>query len=68
MQYFDPEINQSYIPYVIETSIGLDRTILMVLSEAYAEEDSEHAGKTRQSGGTEVPATAGPDQTGRLSR
>jgi glycyl-tRNA synthetase len=39
MQYFDPEINQSYIPYVIETSIGLDRTILMVLSEAYTEED-----------------------------
>jgi glycyl-tRNA synthetase len=39
MQYFDPEINQSYIPYVIETSIGLDRTILMVLSEVYTEED-----------------------------
>ena len=39
MQYFDPEINQNYIPYVIETSIGLDRTILMVLSEAYWEED-----------------------------
>jgi len=39
MQYFDPEINQNYIPYVIETSIGLDRTCLMVLSEAYVEED-----------------------------
>ena len=39
LQYFDPEINQNYIPFVIETSIGLDRTILMVLSEAYAEED-----------------------------
>jgi glycyl-tRNA synthetase len=39
MQYFDPEINESYIPYVIETSIGLDRTILMVLSEAFTEED-----------------------------
>ena len=39
MQYFDSEINQNYIPYVIETSIGLDRTILMMLSEAYAEED-----------------------------
>ena len=39
MQYFDNEINQNYIPYVIETSIGLDRTFLMVLSEAYAEED-----------------------------
>jgi len=39
MQYFDSEINQNYIPYVIETSIGLDRTILMMLSEAFAEED-----------------------------
>jgi glycyl-tRNA synthetase len=38
MQYFDSEINQNYIPYVIETSVGLDRTILMVLSEAYSEE------------------------------
>ena len=39
MQYFDSETNQNYIPYVIETSIGLDRTILMTLSEAYFEED-----------------------------
>lgn len=39
MQYFDTELNQNYIPYVIETSIGLDRTVLMVLSEAYEEED-----------------------------
>lgn len=39
MTYHDPELNQSYIPYVIETSIGLDRTVMMLLSEAYAEED-----------------------------
>ncbi len=39
LQYFDNEINQNYVPYVIETSIGLDRTILMVLSQAYTEED-----------------------------
>ena len=45
MQYFDSEINQNYIPYVIETSIGLDRTILMTLSEAYAEEDLTTAEK-----------------------
>ncbi len=45
MQYFDNEINQNYIPYVIETSIGLDRTILMMLSEAYAEEDLGTADK-----------------------
>ncbi|OQP58640.1 glycine--tRNA ligase [Niastella populi] len=39
MQYFDPEINQNYIPYVLETSVGLDRTFMMVISEAYTEED-----------------------------
>jgi len=39
LTYFDTELNQHYIPYVIETSIGLDRTILMILSEAYQEED-----------------------------
>ncbi|MDB5192619.1 MAG: glycyl-tRNA synthetase [Segetibacter sp.] len=38
MQYFDNEINQNYIPYVIETSIGLDRMFLLILSESYAEE------------------------------
>lgn len=39
LTYFDTEINQHYIPYVIETSIGLDRTIMMVLSQAYEEQD-----------------------------
>jgi glycyl-tRNA synthetase len=39
LTYFDTELNQHYIPYVIETSIGLDRCFMMVLSEAYAEED-----------------------------
>ena len=39
IQYFDPEVNQNYIPYVVETSVGLDRTVLMVLSDAYVEQD-----------------------------
>ncbi len=38
MQYFDPEINQNYVPYVIETSIGLDRMFLLTLCYAYKEE------------------------------
>ena len=38
-QYFDPEINQSYIPYVIETSIGLDRLFLTVLANSLVQED-----------------------------
>src|ERR1700712_1949202 len=45
LTYFDTEINQHYLPYVIETSSGLDRTILMVLSEAYQEEDLSTADK-----------------------
>jgi glycyl-tRNA synthetase len=45
ISYHDPELNQSYIPYVIETSIGLDRTVLMLLSEAYKEEDLSTAEK-----------------------
>ena len=39
LQYFDPEINESYIPYVIETSIGLDRMFLTVLSQSFYEEN-----------------------------
>jgi len=39
MQYFDSEINQNYVPYVVETSIGLDRTCLLVMSEAYTNEE-----------------------------
>lgn len=39
LQYFDPEINQNYIPYVIETSIGLDRMFLLTMINAYEEQD-----------------------------
>ncbi len=38
LQYFDPEINKNYVPYVIETSIGLDRMFLAVLSTSYKNE------------------------------
>ena len=41
LQYFDPETNESYVPYVVETSIGLDRTFLAILSNAYQEEKLE---------------------------
>jgi glycyl-tRNA synthetase len=39
MQYFDPDKNESYIPFVIETSIGVDRMFLQVISASYFEED-----------------------------
>ena len=46
IKYFDPEINESYTPYVIETSIGVDRMFLSVMSAAYHEEILEN-GETR---------------------
>lgn len=46
MQYFDPELNKSYTPYVIETSIGVDRLFLSVLAGSYCEETLEN-GETR---------------------
>lgn len=41
IEYFDPELNQSYTPYVIETSIGVDRMFLSVMAAAYTEEQLE---------------------------
>ena len=46
LQYFDSELNQNYVPYVIETSIGLDRMFLRVMSECLMEEALEN-GETR---------------------
>ncbi len=39
LMYFDPEKNESYVPYVIETSIGVDRMFLSIMSGAYCEEE-----------------------------
>ncbi len=39
LRYFDPEINESYVPYVVETSIGLDRMFLAVLASSLKEEE-----------------------------
>ena len=46
LRFFDPETNESYVPYVIETSIGVDRMFLAVFSHAYTEEKLED-GSTR---------------------
>lgn len=46
LQYFDHEINESYVPYVVETSIGLDRMFLAVFSNSLVEEELEN-GSTR---------------------
>jgi glycyl-tRNA synthetase len=41
LQYFDPELSENYVPYVVETSIGLDRMFLAVLSTSLQEETLE---------------------------
>ena len=46
LQYFDPERNENYVPYVVETSVGLDRMFLAVFSWALREETLED-GSTR---------------------
>jgi glycyl-tRNA synthetase len=46
LQFFDPELNKNYTPYVVETSIGLDRMFLAVLSNSLQEETLED-GSTR---------------------
>jgi glycyl-tRNA synthetase len=41
LQYFDPELNENYVPYVVETSVGLDRMFLAVLSSSLQNEKLE---------------------------
>ena len=41
-EYLDPETNQKYVPYVIESTCGLDRAVLAVLFDAYKEEELEN--------------------------
>jgi glycyl-tRNA synthetase len=43
LQYFDNESNQNFVPYVVETSIGLDRMFLAVLANSYKEEKLTNA-------------------------
>ncbi len=46
MEYFDPQTQERYLPFVVETSVGLDRTILMLLCDAYREEEVEGEKRT----------------------
>ena len=46
IKYFDPELNESYVPYVVETSIGVDRMFLSVFCSCYEEQKLE-TGETR---------------------
>lgn len=60
-QYFDSEINQNYIPYVIETSIGLDRMFLSILCNSYDEETiNKEDGTTDSRVVLHIPAKLAP--------
>jgi glycyl-tRNA synthetase len=39
LRYFDPEMNESYVPYVVETSIGVDRMFLQIIAASFHEEE-----------------------------
>jgi len=41
MEYIDPTTNDRYTPFVIETSMGVDRSLLVVLADGYREEEVE---------------------------
>ncbi len=61
VQYYDAELNQRYVPYVIETSIGLDRMFLSVLSASYSEEMAPTAdGKEEQRTVMRIPPALAP--------
>ena len=57
IQFFDPELNTSYVPYVVETSIGVDRMFLSILAGSYCEEKLE-GGDTRVV--LKIPAVLAP--------
>ena len=60
LTYFDPETNQRYIPYVVEPSLGVERSVLAVLCDAYDEEvvgqDKKRQGR-RACGAAAAPGT-----------
>ncbi|MCT4600415.1 MAG: glycine--tRNA ligase [Marinifilaceae bacterium] len=61
IQYFDPERNESYVPYVVETSIGVDRMFLQIMSAAYCEEDlTKEGGKKDSRVVLKLPAALAP--------
>jgi len=63
LQYFDHEQNQSYVPYVVETAIGLDRMFMSILSASYTEEKLEDGSERTV---LRIPAQLAPVKLGIL--
>lgn len=62
LRYFDPDIKESYRPYVVETSIGLDRMFLLLLCEAYRVEKLSQDGKESERIVLKLPTQLAPVQ------
>ncbi|MEL7063024.1 MAG: glycine--tRNA ligase, partial [Bacteroidota bacterium] len=60
LQYFDPEVNQNYTPYVIETSLGCDRLILMLLCQGLVTETSIDGEQTKTRKYLKLPPALAP--------
>ncbi len=61
LQYFDPEKNESYTPFVVETSIGVDRMFLQIISASYCEETlTKEDGSTDQRVVLKLPPALAP--------
>ena len=60
IQYFDPQLNKSYTPYVVETSIGVDRMFLSIIASSYCEEEVESNGKKDTRVVLRLPAVLAP--------
>ena len=65
MQYIEPGGGKRFIPYVIETSMGVDRTMLVVLADAYREEEVEGDERLRHA---ETGISAFYDESGSIGR
>lgn len=63
IQYYDPEAGESYVPYVVETSIGVDRMFLQIMAASYTEEEVEAAnGKKDTRVVLRIPAALAPSK------
>ncbi|MDP2337236.1 MAG: glycine--tRNA ligase [Bacteroidota bacterium] len=60
IQYFDPELNESYVPFVVETSIGVDRMFLQIMAASYSEEELISEGKKDMRVVLRLPAPLAP--------
>jgi glycyl-tRNA synthetase len=60
LQYFDPEINQNYTPYVIETSLGCDRLVLLLLCQGLVHETVTEGGQQKTRTYLKLPPALAP--------